>query len=235
MAYIGSSPLVGDFKKLDDISSQFNSSNTVFTVTSGGAAVSLGSAQSVLVSLGNVILEPETAYSLANSGSAISFTTPPDAATSFFAIKLGSVGQVVVPGDGTITTVKVADNAITSAKIADGTILASDIADSNITAAKILNGAVTGDKLDISAVTTTKILDEAVTTAKIAAANVTTSLIADNAIITSKIAAANITTSLIADNAITNDKILDGTIGDSKLVSPPFSTGKAIAMAIVFS
>lgn len=43
-----------------------------------------------------------------------------------------------------------------------------------------------------------------------------------------------ITNVKIENGTITNDKIKDGTIANSKLASPGASTGKAIAMAIVF-
>lgn len=49
------------------------------------------------------------------------------------------------------------------------------------------------------------------------------------------IAAAAITSAALAPNTITADDIADGSITDNKLVTPPFSTGKAIAMSIVFS
>ena len=38
----------------------------------------------------------------------------------------------------------------------------------------------------------------------------------------------------LENQTITNDKIADGTIQNAKLASPGASTGKAIAMAIVF-
>ena len=43
-----------------------------------------------------------------------------------------------------------------------------------------------------------------------------------------------VTADKIADLTITNAKIAEGTIANSKLASPGATTGKAIAMAIVF-
>lgn len=57
----------------------------------------------------------------------------------------------------------------------------------------------------------------------------------DGFVNTGSIPDGSITADKLAADAVTNDKILDGTIADSKLVTAPFSTGKAIAMAIVFS
>lgn len=155
MAYIGLSPVVGEFRKLDDISSQFNDTNTVFNLTVGGSAVQAGSSQNLIISIDGVIQEPQTAY--VASGSSISFTEAPNTASTFFGILLGSVAQVGVPSDDTVstlklqansvTTAKIADGAITADKIADGTVIAADIADNAITTAKIINNAVTSAKL----------------------------------------------------------------------------------------
>lgn len=44
--------------------------------------------------------------------------------------------------DGSVTVEKLADNAVTSAKIKDGSITGSDLADSTVTAAKIASGVL---------------------------------------------------------------------------------------------
>ena len=61
MAYLGRGLNSGNYLKLDDISSGFNGSATTFNLTSGGSAHYPGSAFSILVSLGGVIQEPESA------------------------------------------------------------------------------------------------------------------------------------------------------------------------------
>ena len=55
MAYIGRQQTSGTFLKLDDLSSQFNSSTTTFNLTIGGEAFFAGNPYSLLVSLGGVI------------------------------------------------------------------------------------------------------------------------------------------------------------------------------------
>ena len=66
-----------------------------------------------------------------------------------------------VPTDG------IADNAVTSAKIAAGTIVAADIANDTITATQIAANAVGSSELADNAVDTAAIADGAVTAAKI--------------------------------------------------------------------
>jgi hypothetical protein len=44
--------------------------------------------------------------------------------------------------DGSVTTAKLADNAVTSAKIQDGSIIGSDLADNAVTATKIASGVL---------------------------------------------------------------------------------------------
>ena len=55
MAYIGRQQTSSTFLKLDDISSQFNSSTTTFNLTLGGEAFFAGNPYTLLVSLGGVI------------------------------------------------------------------------------------------------------------------------------------------------------------------------------------
>ena len=67
MPYIGRDLNRGNYLKLDDISSSFNGSTQTFNLTVGGSAVTPGSAFSILVSVGGVIQEPESAYQVNNS------------------------------------------------------------------------------------------------------------------------------------------------------------------------
>lgn len=165
MAYIGLSPVVGEFRKLDDISGQFDNSTSTFNLTVAGSAVSAGSAQNLIISVDGIIQEPQASFTV--GGSTLSFTEAPNTASTFFGILLGSVAQVGTVSDGAITTEKIANGAITADKIADGTVIAADIADNAITTAKIIDNAVTTAKIADANVTTAKIADSAITSAKL--------------------------------------------------------------------
>lgn len=118
MAYIGVSPVVGEFRKLDDISSQFNNSTSTFNLTVGGSATTAGSAQNLLISIDGIIQEPQGAYTV--GGSTISFTEAPNTASTFFGILLGSVAQVGTVSDGSITNAKLNLTYSSSAYLANG-------------------------------------------------------------------------------------------------------------------
>ena len=106
MPYIGRDLNRGNYLKLDDISSSFDSSETTFNLTVGGSAFTPGSAFSLLVSVGGVIQEPESAYQVNNSE--ITFANAPTAQDSFFCIALGVALGIGVPGNGTVNGTQLA-------------------------------------------------------------------------------------------------------------------------------
>ena len=106
MAYIGAEPLVGNYSKLDDISSGFNGSTTDFTLQVGSVNVTPPQETTMIISVGGLIQEPVTAYTV--SGSTISFTSAPAAGAGFFGVLLGDSLSIGIPSDGTVTAAKFA-------------------------------------------------------------------------------------------------------------------------------
>ena len=106
MPYIGRDLNRGNYLKLDDISSSFNSSTKTFDLKVGGSAFTPGSAFSILVSVGGVIQEPESAYQVNNSE--ITFANAPTAQDSFFCIALAVPIGIGVPGNGTVNGTQMA-------------------------------------------------------------------------------------------------------------------------------
>ena len=104
MAYIGRQLTQGNFVKLDDLQSQFDGSKTTFNLTTGGLAFKPGSANTLLVSLGGVIQEAVSAYTVVNDQ--ITFSNPPTADANIFIIALGASVSIGTPADGTITATK---------------------------------------------------------------------------------------------------------------------------------
>ena len=79
MPYVGRDLQRGNYLKLDDLESQFNGSKTTFNLESGGSAFYPGSAYSILVSLGGIVQEPESAYTI--NQNTITFAAAPVATT----------------------------------------------------------------------------------------------------------------------------------------------------------
>jgi len=102
MAYIGKQPVVGNFVKLDAITT---SATATYNLLNGGVAYYPQSANNCIVSLNGVIQSPTSAYTI--SGSTIVFS---DALTSSdtidFILVLGDVLNIGTPSDGTITPSK---------------------------------------------------------------------------------------------------------------------------------
>ena len=128
MGYVGSAPVVGDYRKLDDISSSFNGSTTDFTLQVGSANVTPLRETTMIISVGGLIQEPVTAYTV--SGSTISFTSAPATGADFFGVLLGDTMSIGTPSDGTITAAKLATTVITgltaSTTIADADLVLVD-------------------------------------------------------------------------------------------------------------
>jgi hypothetical protein len=117
MAYIGPEPNPGQNREVEDISSGFNGSEVNFTLQVNSQNVSPGSANAIIVSLGGVVQNPGTDYTVA--ASTLTFTTAPASGLSFFGLVLGQGVDAVEPADASVTASKLATNSVETAKIAD--------------------------------------------------------------------------------------------------------------------
>ena len=123
MPYIGRQLTQGNFIKLDDLQSQFNGTKTTFSLTAGGQTYKPGSSNALLVSLGGVIQEAGSAFTLNNDE--ITFSNPPTADANIFIIALGNSVSIGVPADKAVTAAKLSDNLGEYSGI--GTIIVSGI------------------------------------------------------------------------------------------------------------
>ena len=88
MPYIGRPQSSGAFAKLDDISSQFNNSKTVFNLTIGNQAFFPGNPFTLMVSLGGVIQEPLSSFTI--NDDQITFASAPTSGATFFCVVLST-------------------------------------------------------------------------------------------------------------------------------------------------
>ena len=123
MPYIGRQLTQGNFIKLDDLQSQFDGSKTTFNLTTGGKSYKPGSANALLISLGGVIQEVGSAFTVNNDQ--ITFSNPPTADANIFIIALGNSVTIGTPADSTINATKL--NANFGEYSGIGTIIMSGI------------------------------------------------------------------------------------------------------------
>ena len=87
MAYLGREPTnSGEFLLIDDISGDFNGSETSFTLKVGTSKI-MPAAANTIIALDGVLQEPSSSYTI--SGSTVTFTAAPDSTVSFYGVLAG--------------------------------------------------------------------------------------------------------------------------------------------------
>jgi hypothetical protein len=137
MAYIGREPQIGNFQICDAISTVNN--QAAYTMQVSSVDVLPESANHMIVSLNGVIQKPNSSYTV--SGATITFASNlvTGDVINFIQI-LGSVLDLGVPSDDTVTAAKLSSNAVTTAKILDANVTTAKITDNAITLAKLASG-----------------------------------------------------------------------------------------------
>jgi hypothetical protein len=108
MSYLGNSPQIGQYRKMDNLT--FNGVTQTFNITISGVPFNPPTAFAMMVSLNDVILNPNVDFSI--SGSTISFVTAPAALTPFFGLLFGDTLYTGTPSDATVTNSKIAQGTI---------------------------------------------------------------------------------------------------------------------------
>ena len=134
MAYIGKSPVIGNFVKLDAITAV--NGQAAYTMQNGGSNFTdYESVNQFLVSLNGTIQAPTDSFTV--SGSTLTFAS--NLATGDvidFVMVFGNSLSAGTPTDATVSTAKIVDDAVTAAKInndiiSGSTELASEPADTD--------------------------------------------------------------------------------------------------------
>jgi hypothetical protein len=108
MSYVGNTPQIGQYRKMDNLT--FDGVQQTFDISVSGVYVNPPTAYAMMVSLNNVVLNPGVNFSI--SGSQISFATPPAALTPFFGLIFGDTLYTGTPSDATVTNGKIAQGTI---------------------------------------------------------------------------------------------------------------------------
>jgi hypothetical protein len=117
MAYLGNTPQVGQYRKMDNLT--FDGSTSTFNITVDGVAVTPPTSYSMMVSLNYVVLNPGVQFSI--SGATISFASPPAPLTAFFGLIFGDTLYTGTPSDATVTDSKIAVGTISYNKFSNDT------------------------------------------------------------------------------------------------------------------
>ena len=114
MAYIGKTPVIGNFQVCDAIS--VVDAQAAYTMQVGGVNVSPESANHMLVSLNGILQAPTSSFTV--SGSTITFASALETGDVIDFIQiLGNVLDLGVPSDNTVTTAKLSDSSVSLAKL----------------------------------------------------------------------------------------------------------------------
>lgn len=108
MSYIGAQPVTSNFN-LDPFVA--TAGQTAFTLSRAPASVN-----SIIVGIDGVIQQPTLAYTL--SGTTLTLTSALLGGEAVWVVHLGVAVMIPTPGDGTVTTAKIANNAVTTALLA---------------------------------------------------------------------------------------------------------------------
>lgn len=113
MPYIGTQPTTGIFTELDALTA---SATADYALTLNGAAYNPATVNNLLVSINGVIQAGST-MSLSGSTLTVGATLSSSDVIDFVRV-FGSVGTVSTPTDGSVTTAKIGNNAVTMDKLA---------------------------------------------------------------------------------------------------------------------
>ena len=176
MAYIGTEPnFLNQNREVDDISGSFNGSTTTFNLQVSGQNVNPESVNNILVSVGGVLQNPGTDYTI--NAATIVFTTAPASGLDFWGLVLGELVNTGVVSDGTVTTAKIAGQAVTASKLANTAVSAGSYTNADITvdAQGRLTSAASGSAGGITVQDEGSALSTAATTLDFVGAGVTAS------------------------------------------------------------
>ena len=124
MPFIGQEPQIGAYHVLDSITA---SATATYNLQLNGGAFSPASANHLLVSLNGVLQKPGASFNV--SGSQITFSSALTSSDNInFIMALGNVLDVGTPTDGSVSTNKIANDAVTGAKIENNPTIAGNLA-----------------------------------------------------------------------------------------------------------
>ena len=183
--------------------------------SNSGAVANVSSAAQLIVSINNVIQQPNSGTSAPSSGFAlvdantIVFSANVANGASVFVIQMGSAVSVPTPGDNTVTAAKIGSGAVIAAKIGTGAV----------ETAKLAADAVDGTKLADNACDSEHYTDGSIDHVHLAADAVDGDNIADDSINSEHYVDASIDHAHLANDCVDGDNIQDDVINSEHIAA----------------
>ena len=150
MGYIGREPTnSGEFLLIDNISGDFDGSETSFTLKVGTSTI-MPAAANTVIALDGVLQEPSSSYSI--SGSTITFTAAPDSTVTFYGVLAGQSQYITnysITDDHISLTANISGSKINTNFGTQGFQLTSITASANISGSATSTGSF--GRLELSA------------------------------------------------------------------------------------
>ena len=142
MGYIGREPTnSGEFLLIDNISGDFDGSETSFTLKVGTSKI-MPAAANTVIALDGVLQEPSSSYSI--SGSTITFTAAPESTVSFYGVLAGQSQYITnysITDDHISLTANISGSKINTNFGTQGFQLTSITASANISGSSTSTGS----------------------------------------------------------------------------------------------
>lgn len=110
MAYLGKSPVIGTFQKLDSFQGQQNNVTTQFSMSVSGTTFTPESVLQLMIVKDGIVLEPLVDYS--TNGATLSFVDAPASNENIFIIAYGQALYSGIPSTGSVNNDKIASATI---------------------------------------------------------------------------------------------------------------------------
>ena len=203
------------------------------TTSFGPLSRAPASSASIAVYVDGLYKTPTVDYTLA--GTQIFFIAAPASGNrNIIVLHLGTGAAAGVVADNTVTSAKLADRSITGPKIGINAISGNNIATATITGNLIAQNSIRANQIVAGTITGNLITANSISGNQIVAGTITGNLIATTSIRGNQIATNTLTGNLFAANTITGDKIGQGAISANN-ISPtavPFLATGIVASGV---
>jgi len=134
-----------------------------------------------------------------------------------------------------VTTPKINDGAITSAKLGSASVLTAAVGDAQITQAKLANDSVGAAQVISGAIGSTELASDSVIEAKIGNAQVSTVKLQDACITSGKLGSAVVQTSHVGDAQITQAKLANDSVGAAQIANSAINDSAMFSAGVIDS